>query len=201
MSDWISMDAKPDELFEKWFDAARKAGIFEPTAMTLATVDTEGLPDARVVLLKEYNAQEFCFFTNYESAKSQEIVNNPKGALVFHWEKPLHRQIRIRGLIEKLSYERSNSYFQTRERGSQIGAWSSPQSRAIKSRKQLEDLVQSTEERFAGGPVPCPENWGGFCLKPLQIEFWQAGLHRLHDRLQFSRENLDSPWLARRLAP
>jgi pyridoxamine 5'-phosphate oxidase len=202
MENWISANDKPIDIFTTWFQEAQESDNFEPTAMTLATVDSTGMPSARIVLLKEFNEEGFCFFTNYESVKGQELLTHPKAALVFHWEKPFHRQIRIRGLIEKLNYERSNAYFQRRVRGSQIGAWASPQSRKISSREELVDLVKKTEKRFEGQEeIPCPENWGGFCLKPLSIEFWQEQQFRLHDRLHFTRNDLSQAWSAQRLAP
>ncbi len=176
-------------------------GNFEPTAMILATVDSQGMPSARVVLLKEFDDRGLCFFTNYESEKGKELKAHPQGALVFHWEKPLHRQIRVRGTFEKMSYEQSNAYFQTRPRGSQIGAWSSPQSQVIQSRDELKQSVQAIEERFKGGEIPCPENWGGYRLQPLSFEFWQAQEFRLHDRMKFSRSKPSGPWIAQRLAP
>lgn len=201
MSDWITKSDDPIEVFKSWYELNLQSNTFEPTTMTLATVDTEGMPSARVVLLKECDQEGFCFFTNYESAKGQELINNPRGALVFHWEKPFHRQVRVRGLVDKVSYERSNNYFQKRNRGSQIGAWASPQSQKIKDRSELETLVKNVEKKFADGPVPCPKNWGGFCLQPLSIEFWEGREHRLHDRMRFTRENLSEPWSAQRLAP
>ena len=201
MDQWISKNSEPLDVFKDWFEQAQDANSFEPTAMTLATVDSSGMPSARVVLLKDYSKEGFCFFTNYESVKSIEIGKNPKAALVFHWEKPFHRQIRVRGEVEKLSAEKSNTYFQTRNRGSQIGAWSSPQSQEISDRSQLEKWVKQNEDRFVGQSVPCPEFWGGFILHPLSIEFWQAGEHRLHDRMKFTRSSLGASWSSQRLAP
>lgn len=201
MNNWMEKDSDPLNIFTQWYGEVQKTETFEPTAMTLATVDSAGMPSARVVLLKELSDQGFGFFTNYDSVKGQELLTSPKAALVFHWDKPLHRQVRVRGLVEKLSYEQSDAYFQKRSRGSQIGAWSSPQSQEIQSRQELMDLVKQTEERFADTPIPCPENWGGFCLKPLSIEFWQAQEHRLHDRMKFTRESFNHPWAAQRLAP
>lgn len=201
MENWIEKSADPLRVFKEWFELNLEHNSFEPTAMTLATVDTEGMPSARIVLLKEYDQEGFCFFTNYESVKGQELINNPKGALAFHWQKPFHRQVRVRGLIERLSYERSNSYFQKRERGSRIGAWASPQSHEIQNRDELKTLVQKMEDRFKDTEIPCPENWGGYCLRPLSLEFWEAKEHRLHDRLRFTRETLEENWTSKRLAP
>ena len=202
MEQWISTSDNPFEVFKAWFEQGCDNTSFEPTKMTLATVDSNGMPAARVVLLKKHDDLGFCFYTNYESAKSDELESAGKAALVFHWEKPFHRQIRVRGLIEKMSYEESNEYFQTRARGSQIGAWASPQSQVIKDRAELEKKVSEIEAKFPeGSEIPCPENWGGFRLKPLSIEFWQAGEHRLHDRMKFQRSDLSQDWVAQRLAP
>lgn len=201
MSEWIQASEEPLDVFSRWYEQALEVGTFEPTKMTLATVDEGGMPSARVVLLKGHDEKGLRFYTNYESVKSDEMGANPKAALVFHWEKPLHRQVRVRGFIEKLSYEESDAYFQTRGRGSQIGAWASPQSQEISSRSELEKRVQEIKDKFGENPIPCPENWGGFVLKPISFEFWESGFDRLHDRMKFSRESLDTTWVAKRLAP
>lgn len=201
MSSWIDKNDNPLSVFEQWYEQAQLHNSFEPTAMTLATVDKDGMPSGRVLLLKGYDEKGFYFFTNYDSVKSQELLDHPKAAMVFHWEKPLHQQIRIRGLIEKMSYEESNNYFQQRPRGSQIGAWASPQSHEIAGRQELLDRVEKMESEFEGKEVPCPENWGGYYLKPLSIEFWEAKEFRLHDRIKFVRESLNDNWKATRLAP
>ncbi len=201
MSEWIKKDDNPFKVFKEWFNLAGKADNFEPTALTLATVDESGMPSARVVLLKQFDDNGLCFFTNYDSEKGQELDKHPKAAMVFHWPLPLHRQIRVRGTIEKLPYEHSNAYFQTRPRGSRIGAWASPQSQEISSREELEKQVKAMEERFSEDSIPCPENWGGYRLQPLSFEFWQAQDFRLHDRIKFTRSSLQDDWQAKRLAP
>lgn len=199
--DWIDKTTDPFELFNNWYKSNLENNSFEPTKVTLATLDDQGFPNARVVLLKEYDERGFCFFTNYDSDKSKQLMQNPKATLVFHWQNPIHQQVRIQGLVEKTSRDESSSYFSKRARGSQIGAWASPQSQEISSRQELMNLVAEVEAKFEGKDVPCPENWGGFRLKPLSMEFWQAGEYRLHDRARFSRENLESPWTKKRLAP
>ena len=191
----------PLVLFDKWYQAHLENGEFEPTAMTLATVDEQGMPRARVVLLKQHDEKGFCFFTNYQSRKAQDLMESPKASLVFHWPKPIHRQVRISGLVEKMSREESQGYFKSRNRGSQIGAWASPQSQPIKSRQDLEDAVDKFEREFAGKNVPCPEHWGGFRLRPLIVEFWESQSHRLHDRMRWFREDLNEKWQQERLAP
>ncbi len=201
MEKWIDSQANPLAVFEDWYQKNLNVATFEPTQVTLATVDGSGMPSARVVLLKQHDDRGFCFFTNYDSKKGQELVANPKAALVFHWEKPLHRQVRVRGLVEKMTYAESNDYFQSRGRGSQVGAWASPQSQEIAGREELQNLVSDVESRFSEGGIPCPENWGGFRLMPLHIEFWESREHRLHDRMIFSRTDLKEPWTSKRLAP
>ena len=201
MQNWIEKTNNPFDVFENWYLQALDNSTFEPTKFTLASADSQGMPSARVVLLKEYGSNGFCFYTNYESTKGKELLANPKAALVFHWEKPFHRQVRIRGLVEKMSYAESDVYFQTRSRGSKIGAWSSPQSSEITDRQELVSRVEKIESQFDGKDIPCPENWGGFRLKPLNIEFWQAQDFRLHDRMNFSRSDVSEAWQAHRLAP
>ena len=202
MDNWISKEANPFDVFQQWYEKAIVNNSFEPTKMTLATVDKDGMPSGRIVLLKVYDEKGFCFFGNYDSVKSKELMEHPKAALVFHWEKPLHQQIRIRGLVEKMSYEESNTYFQKRPRGSQLGAWASPQSQEITGREELLKRVEEVEKRFENEEViPCPENWGGFRIKPLSFEFWESQEFRLHDRIKFVREDLESSWTATRLAP
>lgn len=202
MENWNLNQADPFGNFESWYQEAQKHTTFEPTKMTLATVGADGMPSARVVLLKRYNENGLCFFTNYESRKARELDQQKKATLVFHWEQPFHRQIRISGLVEKTTKEESNEYFQTRSRGSQIGAWASPQSSVITDRSDLEKRVAEIEAKFPDGTeIPCPDYWGGFRVKPLTYEFWQAGEHRLHDRIRFSREDLSQPWVIERLAP
>ena len=192
---------EPMELFAQWYGLSLEHNHFEPTSMTLATVDESGMPSARVVLLKQHSPQGFRFFTNYQSLKARELGQNPKAALVFHWEKPFHRQVRIRGLVSQVTAQISDGYFQSRARGSQIGAWASPQSQEIKSREELEQAVAQYEKQFGESPIPRPKHWGGYELTPLSMEFWESGEHRLHDRLRFSRKTPQAPWFTQKLAP
>ena len=190
----------PMTMFYKWWDEAIDSEIVEPNAMTLATVNSNGQPTARVVLLKAASENGFEFFTNYDSPKGKDIEFNNKVALVFLW-KDLERQIRIEGLAEKLSREKSQVYFQSRPRGSQIGAWASPQSQVIADRNLLEEEVEKISEQYENvDPLPCPDNWGGYIVKPVQIEFWQGRPDRLHDRFRY-RQSADNNWIVERLAP
>lgn len=197
----ITKDTDPNQLFSQWFESAKQADEVDLTAMTLSTVDQQGWACSRVVLLKQHDEKGFCFFTNYNSPKSQQLIENEKTSLVFHWRTPFHRQVRIRGMAEKMTYEESNAYFQSRERGSQIGAWASPQSSEIQGREELVRKAQELEEKYKDQVIPCPEHWGGFRIQALVIEFWQEQDHRLHDRFQFSRSSLQEPWQLKRLAP
>lgn len=190
--------ADPFRLFAEWFEAARSAEPNDPDAMTLATVDANGMPNARMVLLKGVEDGGFVFFTNFESNKGRELLAHPKAALGFHW-KSLRRQIRLRGSVEQVSSEDADAYFATRPRGSRIGAWASKQSRPLESRFALEMAVASYAAKFAVGEVPRPDYWSGFCLKPVEIEFWKDGKFRLHDRIQFSLVN--GNWERARLYP
>ena len=187
--------------FKNWFKLAQSNDNFEPTAVNLSTVGQDQMPSSRMVLLKAFDHRGFCFFTNYESPKAEELLKNPKACLCFHWEKPLHRQIRVQGLVEKVSRSESESYFETRSRGSQIGAWASSQSQNIKDRSELVEKYKEMEKEFKNGDIPCPPHWGGFRIKPLSIEFWQSGDFRLHYREKFIRKTLDSPWKTCCLAP
>jgi pyridoxamine 5'-phosphate oxidase len=188
----------PIEQFSVWMDDAVKANCTEPTAMVLATSTFEGKPSARVLLLKDFNESGFVFFTNYESKKSKQILQNPYGAMVFYWSE-LERQVRIEGSIKKVSEKKSDEYFNTRPEKSKIGAWASPQSQVIASRKYLESLKSDFQEEFAGKTILRPPNWGGYILYPTLIEFWQGRPNRLHDRIQYSLQN--SEWIIERLAP
>lgn len=190
--------ADPIALFAEWFDTARNADLVDATAMTLATVGAQGQPSARTVLLKGFDAAGFCFYTNRESRKAQDLAVNPNAALVFWWDR-LERQVRIEGTVAELSASASDQYFATRSRGSQIGARASPQSRVISSREALQASVERTAEQFAHTEVPRPADWGGYCLAPRAIEFWQGRDNRLHDRLLYRRE--DDGWQCERLAP
>ena len=188
----------PIELFGQWFDAARKAGILLPEAMTLATASADGAPSARMVLLKGFGDDGFEFYTNFGSRKADELIANPRAALCFHWGV-LQRQVRVEGDVTRLDRKTSAAYFRTRARGSQIGAWASRQSQPLEERELLERRVREMEKRFEGGEVPLPDFWGGFRLHPQHIEFWQGRSDRLHDRLLFRREG--DGWGSRRLHP
>ena len=191
--------AHPMDQFEHWWEEATASNIDEVNAFVLSTVDAQRAPSSRVVLLKGYTPGGFVFFTNYDSAKGQEIDANPIVAMNFFW-KELERQIRITGTIKKISTEESDEYFQSRPLGSQVGAISSPQSKVIPNREYLEQLVATNLEKFKEGNVPLPSNWGGYIVHPTNIEFWQGRSSRLHDRIKY---NLSSggQWTKVRLAP
>ena len=187
----------PLDLFQVWFDQAVKAECPEPNSMTLATADSAGNPSARIVLLKGADSAGFTFFTNYESQKGKELAARPHAALLFHWHE-LERQVRIKGLVERVSPAESDEYFHSRPAASRIGAWASPQSSKIPNREFLEEA----EKRFAadfGDKPPRPEHWGGYRLKPTEIEFWQGRPSRLHDRIHYQLDG--AQWRITRLAP
>ncbi|TDG35837.1 pyridoxamine 5'-phosphate oxidase [Pedobacter changchengzhani] len=188
----------PITQFKKWFDQAVAAEIYEPNAMTLATADKAGRPDARIVLLKGVDDDGFRFFTNYLSAKGKELKRNPYAALVFFWGD-LERQIRIEGTVEKLNKETSEEYFITRPFASQIGAVASPQSQVIPNRKFLEEKFEDLHSKSEGKTIVKPAHWGGYIVKPTRIEFWQGRRSRLHDRINF--ELVKGSWIKTRLAP
>ncbi len=190
----------PVALFQRWLDEAASSEINDPEAMALATVDEDGLPDARMVLCKGADARGLVFYSNVESAKGRELEGQPKAAALFHW-KTLRRQVRFRGAVAKLTGAESDAYFASRPRGSQIGAWASQQSRQLESRLALEAAVAAYERRFGTGAVPRPEHWRGYRLAPVEIEFWRDRPSRLHERLQFRRNNPNSPWEKRLLYP
>lgn len=195
-------DAGDDPMaqFATWFQQATETEeIREPNAMVVSSVGADGRPSARVVLLKDFSAAGFTFFTNYTSQKATELIASGYTALVFWWE-PLERQIRIEGRVEKLPPERSDEYFASRPRKSQIGAWASPQSEAIANREFLEQRFQDLEAEYADKDIPRPEHWGGFLVRPEKIEFWQGRPSRLHDRLVFTLQG-DRTWQRQRLAP
>ncbi len=194
------MDPEPSSQFHHWFQDALKAEIKEPNAMTLATASPDGKPSARVVLLKDYGPDGFTFFTNYESRKGAELDLNPQVALVFLW-LGLHRQIRIEGQVERVSSAASEAYFQSRPRGSQVGAWASPQSSVLHDRGLLLDRVDAVEKKYEGQEkLPLPGFWGGYLVKPTLFEFWQGQTSRLHDRFQYTPK-AEGGWLIERLAP
>lgn len=188
----------PLEMFERWLQEAVEAGVSEPNAMTLATATADGKPSARVVLLKEVNSGGFVFFTNYLSRKGGELLENRQAALVFDWHT-MARQVRIEGNAERLSAEASDAYFNARPRDAQIGAWTSPQSRIVKGRGELDERLRAVEERFARKEVVRPDHWGGFLIRPTAVEFWQGRRSRLHDRILFC--HTDEGWSMHRLAP
>ena len=191
-------DRDPIDLFGEWFQEAERAGIMMPEAMTLATCTKDGKPSARMVLLKGYDERGFVFYTNYLSRKGQELVANPHAAIVFHWTV-LERQVRVEGPVERTTTEESYAYFQSRLRGSRVGAWASNQSKVLESREQFEARVAEVERQFSGVDVPLPPFWGGFRIVPQHIEFWQGRVNRLHDRLCFQRDG--DRWTTRRLQP
>jgi pyridoxamine 5'-phosphate oxidase len=187
------------EQFERWWKDALKSEIDEVNAMTLATASADGLPSARVVLLKGYSEKGFEFYTNYESFKGKQLLENPRACLVFHWRE-LERQVRITGLVEKLSERENNNYFRIRPDGSRIGTWASPQSMVIENSEWLVNQVKLYETKFSDSEIPRPANWGGYLVKPVTLEFWQGRPNRLHDRLLYSLQENGS-WLIERLAP
>ncbi|MBN9538645.1 MAG: pyridoxamine 5'-phosphate oxidase [Alphaproteobacteria bacterium 65-37] len=190
----------PLELFGTWYAEAGKSEPNDPSAMALATVGPDGTPAVRMVLLKDYDADGFVFYTNYESRKGQQLLGHPKAALLFHW-KSLRRQVRIEGPISQTTAEEADAYFATRARGSQLGAWASEQSRPLESRFALEKRVAEITARYVVGKVPRPPHWSGFRLQPTLIEFWQDGAFRLHDRLEYRRGAPAEPWTTRTLYP
>jgi pyridoxamine 5'-phosphate oxidase len=196
----ITPAGEPIDLFKQWFAEAKQREINDPNAMSLATVDASGLPDVRMVLLKDADARGFVFYTNLESAKGEELKANAKAALCFHW-KSLERQVRVRGPVVAVSAEEADAYFATRPKDSQIGAWASRQSRAMEGRFALEKEVARFAAKYALTSVPRPPHWSGFRIQPLQIEFWRARPFRLHERLCYRRDTLDSAWTTERLFP
>ena len=195
----LDVQATPYGQFDVWFKEAVSAEVLEVNAMVLSTSSLDGVPSARVVLLKDFNDAGFVFYTNYESQKGKELARNPHASLTFFWPQ-LERQVRLNGVAEKVSRDESAAYFQSRPVGSQIGALSSPQSQLIVGRQQLEhDFEQYNQEFGEGKPIPMPDYWGGYRLKPFYVEFWQGRPSRLHDRIAY--EKVEESWKTYRLAP
>jgi pyridoxamine 5'-phosphate oxidase len=193
-----TIDPDPIQQFQAWFDDAITARLPLPEAMTLATATPDGKPSARMVLLKQVDEDGFVFFTNYNSAKAEQLDANPYAALVFYWA-PLDRQVRVEGSVVRTSAQESRDYFRTRPRESQIGAWASAQSEVIRSREALEQRAQELEALYCDREIDCPEHWGGYRLRPERIEFWKSRIGRLHDRILYERGS--DGWTITRLAP
>lgn len=200
MSGDFTSATNPFELFEQWFEEARGSEPNDPHAMAVATVDSDGLPNVRTVLLNGYDRRGFVFYTNTESAKGRELDASGKAALVFHW-KSLRRQVRVRGPVARVADAEADAYFASRPRDSQIGAWASEQSRPLASRAVFEERIAAMRARFEGGPVPRPPHWTGYRIVPLSFELWHDRPFRLHDRVIFRREAVDGDFTRTRLYP
>lgn len=194
-----NVNANPLRQFDIWWQEAVNAAIDEVNAMTLATASVDGVPSARIVLLKDFSEKGFVFFTNYESFKAQQLADNPKACLVFFW-KELERQVRITGLVQKVDASDSDSYFKSRPEGSRIGAITSPQSRTIENREWIDEMYEKNVREFSGKAIERPDYWGGYVVRPVIIEFWQGRPGRLHDRLQYTLQD-NNEWKIERLAP
>jgi pyridoxamine 5'-phosphate oxidase len=193
------VDPDPFVTFAAWYHEAQNAELYEPDGMTLATVGADGHPSARIVLLRKLDERGFCFYTNYESRKGQELAANPWAALLFWWGR-LERQVRIEGQVERLTEAESDTYFQSRPMGSRLGAWASAQSKVIANRQTLEEELAALERKYADHEPPRPSFWGGYRLVPDSFEFWQGGPNRLHDRLRYQYQEQGN-WQIERLAP
>ncbi len=196
----IDAGQDPFAVFADWLAAARKSELNDPNAMALATADTDGMPDVRMVLLKDLDGEGFVFYTNLESMKGLQLIANPKAALCFHW-KSLRRQVRVRGIVSQVTTEEADAYFASRARDSRIGAWASAQSRPLEDRFALEKSVAAHALKFGLGEVPRPDFWSGFRLTPLRVEFWRDKPFRLHDRLVFERVSASEDWSTVKLYP
>lgn len=194
-----SVATQPIAQFQTWWDQVIATEISEPNAMTLATASADGFPSARIVLLKGFDEEGFVFYTNYNSYKANQLDENPKACLVFFW-KELERQVRISGIVTRVTEEESDIYFHSRPVGSRIGAWASPQSQSIENREWLEQVFEKKKEEFRQGEIPRPPHWGGYRLKPVIVEFWQGRFSRLHDRIQYTLDE-NGAWKIERLAP
>ena len=192
------LDADPYELFDSWFAEAKASEINDPDAMAIASVDSAGMPSVRMVLLKEVVPEGFVFYTNYNSRKSAELLATGKASFVMHW-KSLRRQVRVCGQVAQVPAEQSDAYFSSRPRGSRIGAWASDQSKPLASRQELQAAVAAAETRYSDD-IPRPPHWGGFLIRPDEIEFWADGEFRLHDRFRFTK-SASGTWQAQRLYP
>jgi pyridoxamine 5'-phosphate oxidase len=195
------LNTNPLMQFDAWMNEAVRVQMQEPNAACLSTCGSDGLPRGRMVLLRGVDEDGFVFFSNYNSDKGQQLEENPRAALTFFWDV-LERQVRIAGDVHRISSAESDRYFQSRPRGSRIGAWASPQSQVVASRTELNRIMDVTMSRYAADvPIPRPPHWGGYHLLPLEIEFWQGRPNRLHDRLRYRRTDFNEPWILERLAP
>jgi pyridoxamine 5'-phosphate oxidase len=196
----FTQEQDPFALFQSWFEEAKKSEPNDPNAMALSTVDADGLPNSRMVLLNGRDGEDFVFYTNTQSQKGTELLAQPKAALLFHW-KSLRRQVRVRGAVSLVGDEMADAYFQSRPRDSRIGAWASQQSRPLESRFALEKAVALQAAKFGVGTIPRPPHWTGFRVSPVYLEFWRDGAFRLHDRVVFRRAQVGEPWARERLYP